>query len=132
MHVFLDTNILLDIVEQRMPFYSSSQSVLDRCDELGFDLFVAWHGLATAFYITAKKQGEPYATGMIRNLLSWATVSTVGHDEAKDALLYGIGDLKMLCKPPQPRLVRPHGWSPATRSDSPEVLCRASVQMIFC
>jgi predicted nucleic acid-binding protein len=92
MRVFLDTNILLDIVEQRMPFYPESQAVLDRCDELGVDLFVAWHGLATVFYITAKKKGEPYATGMIRNLLSWATVSTVGQPEVAEALGYGIAD----------------------------------------
>ncbi len=92
MRVFLDTNILLDIVEQRMPFYPESRAVLDRCDELDFDLYIAWHGLATVFYITAKKQSESYATEMIRNLLSWATVSTVGQDEAAEALLYGIRD----------------------------------------
>ncbi len=92
MRVFLDTNILLDIVEQRMPFYPESQAVLDRCDELGVELFVAWHGLATVFYITAKKKGEAYANSMIRNLFTWATVSTVGQDEAAEALGYGISD----------------------------------------
>ncbi len=33
MRVFLDTNILLDIVEQRLPFYTASQTVLDECDQ---------------------------------------------------------------------------------------------------
>lgn len=92
MRVFLDTNILLDIVEQRMPHYTASQAVLDECDQRGFEIFVAWHGLATVFYITAKKRGEPYAMQMIRDLLSWATVATVGQDEAQEALGYGITD----------------------------------------
>jgi predicted nucleic acid-binding protein len=92
MTIYLDTNILLDIVEQRMPFYVSSQAVLDRCDELGFDLKVGWHGLATLFYIIAKKQSESYASQMIRGLLSWATVATVGHGDATKALGYGILD----------------------------------------
>lgn len=92
MRVFLDTNILLDIVEQRLPFFADSQSVLDECDRQGFEVFVAWHGLATVFYITAKKCGEAYALEMIRDLLSWATVATVGQNEAQEALSYGIGD----------------------------------------
>ncbi len=92
MHVFLDTNILLDIVEQRMPHYPASLAVLERCDELGHDLFIAWHGLATIFYITARKQGESEANKMISLLLSWATVATVGHDEAQEAHGYGIAD----------------------------------------
>ncbi len=92
MRVFLDTNILLDIIEQRMPFYSDSRAVLDECDRRGFDISVAWHGLATVFYITARKQGEPYAMQMIKDLLSWATVATAGQTEAIDALGYGIAD----------------------------------------
>lgn len=92
MRVFLDTNILLDIVEQRPPFYTASQAVLDECDQRGFEIFVAWHGIATVFYITARKRGEVYALEMIRDLLTWATVATVGQDEAREALGYGITD----------------------------------------
>ncbi|MCX6849181.1 MAG: PIN domain-containing protein [Verrucomicrobia bacterium] len=92
MRVFLDTNILLDIVEQRLPFYTASQAVLDECDQRGFEIFVAWHGIATVFYITARKRGEVYALEMIRDLLAWATVATVGQDEAREALGYGITD----------------------------------------
>jgi len=86
MRVFLDTNILLDIVEQRMPHYTASQAILDECDKRGFEIFVAWHGLATVFYITAKKRGEPYALQMICDLLTWATVATVGQHEARKLL----------------------------------------------
>lgn len=53
---------------------------------------MAWHGLATVFYITAKKRGESYAQQMIRDLLTWATVATVGQNEAQEALVYGITD----------------------------------------
>ncbi len=92
MRVFLDTNILLDIIEQRMPFFTSSQAILDECDMQGIEVSVAWHGVATVFYITARKQGEAYALQMIQDLLSWTTVATVGHSEALSALGYGITD----------------------------------------
>lgn len=75
-----------------MPHYTASQAILDECDLRGFEIFVAWHGLATVFYITAKKRGEPYALQMIRDLLNWATVATVGQNEAQEALGYGIAD----------------------------------------
>ncbi|OYW74907.1 MAG: hypothetical protein B7Z37_15745 [Verrucomicrobia bacterium 12-59-8] len=92
MRVFLDTNILLDIVEQRMPFYTASQAVLNECDQRGFEISVAWHGLATLFYITAKRRGQAFAMQMMRDLLNWATVATVGQNEAQAALAYGIAD----------------------------------------
>jgi hypothetical protein len=92
MRVFLDTNILLDVIEQRRPFFVASQAVMDCCDKLGSETHIAWHGLATMFYITAKKQSEAYAFLMVRSLLSWATVATVGHQEAHAALGFGIND----------------------------------------
>lgn len=92
MRVFLDTNILLDIVEQRRPFYTASLAVLEAGDQRNFEFFVAWHGIATVFYITAKKRGDAYALLMIRDLLGWATVATVGQGEALNALSYGIMD----------------------------------------
>lgn len=69
-----------------------SQAVISECDEHGFEIFVAWHGVATVFYITAKKRGKIYALEMIGGLLAWATVATVGQEEAKEALGYGITD----------------------------------------
>lgn len=132
MRVFLDTNILLDIIEQRMPHYTASLAVLERGDDLNFELFVAWHGLATVFYITARKQGEAEATNMIRNLLTCATVSTVGHDEVKQALGYGITDYEDALQAAAANACAPHGLSLAMPLDSPEVRCRSSALTISC
>ncbi|WP_139373317.1 hypothetical protein [Prosthecobacter debontii] len=60
----------MNIIEQRMPHDTASQAVLDECDQRGFEIFVAWHGLATVFYITAKKRGELYAMQMMRGKVS--------------------------------------------------------------
>lgn len=94
MRVFLDTNILLDIVEERTPFFTDSQAVLDECDQRGHEIFIAWHGAATVFYITARKRGESFALQMMRDLLDWATIATVGQAEAMAALDYGITDFE--------------------------------------
>jgi predicted nucleic acid-binding protein len=90
--VFLDTNILLDIVEQREPFHTASQQVLERCDDLGFDLFVAAHGLATLFYLTARRAGTGAALAAVHQILGWAEVAPLGDVEARTAFGYGIAD----------------------------------------
>ena len=92
MRIFLDTNILLDIIEQRPPFFAASQQTLERCDALGFDLSVASHGLATLFYITERKAGNAAALAVIHQILSWAEVAPLGDPEARSALGYGIAD----------------------------------------
>lgn len=92
MRVFLDTNILLDVVEQRFPHAPPSQAMLDRCDSLGFDLLVAAHGLATLFYITRRKAGSATAMQVIHQILAWAEVAPLGDVEARRALGYGITD----------------------------------------
>lgn len=77
MRVFLDTNILLDVIENRPEFYEDSLSVLDRCDELAAETFIAWHALATAYYIIKRGRTKVEALAEIDNILSWADVAPV-------------------------------------------------------
>ena len=44
----LDTNILLDVLLNRPGLADESGAVIVRCAGLGAEMFVAWHGLATA------------------------------------------------------------------------------------
>ncbi|MBL9172625.1 MAG: PIN domain-containing protein [Verrucomicrobiales bacterium] len=92
MRVFLDTNILLDIVGRREPLDTASQQVLERCDALDFDLGVAGHGLATVFYLTGRTAGRASALAVVHQLLSWADVAPLGDAEARAALGFGIAD----------------------------------------
>jgi predicted nucleic acid-binding protein len=93
-NVFLDTNIILDIVERRQPFYDTSQAVLDLCDGSKYDMFIAWHGLATVFYFASRKSGRQQAKQSISDLLQTMRVATTGHDEAVTAMQYGFADLE--------------------------------------
>jgi predicted nucleic acid-binding protein len=90
--IFLDTNILLDIVEHRVPFSANSQMVLERCDSRGFELLISPHGLATIYYITERKSGGSTALSMVHQILGFASVATLGDGEARNALGYGMAD----------------------------------------
>lgn len=94
MRVFLDTNILLDLIEQRQPYYLASQAVLDTCDRNSFPVFIAWHSLSNIFYIFRRKAGADRAQALIQDLLAVMTVVSAGHAEALRAIRLGFVDLE--------------------------------------
>ena len=51
MRVFLDTNILLDILLNRADLVEESAAVILLCESSRYGMFIAWHGLATAYYL---------------------------------------------------------------------------------
>jgi predicted nucleic acid-binding protein len=44
MRAFLDTNILVDVLLNRPAFVADSESLILRCEALGAEMLVAWHG----------------------------------------------------------------------------------------
>jgi predicted nucleic acid-binding protein len=94
MAVFIDTNILLDVLEKRAPHHVDSEQVLVRCDQLQEPVFIAWHGLATAFYIYSRKVGEAAAHLALGQLLGSVSVAYTGQREAMRAFQLPISDLE--------------------------------------
>lgn len=94
MRVFLDTNILLDIIENRPGLAPGSQAALNRCDELGARVFIAWHTLATAYYIL--KRGRTFAEAMseVDRILSWAEIAPADTALAHRARSLGFDDFE--------------------------------------
>ncbi len=94
MHVFLDTNILLDVIEHRHPHCTSSQAVLDACDTASASVFLAWHSLSNAYYVYSKKAGHAAAHEALKEALDVMTVVSTGQPEALSAMELGFGDLE--------------------------------------
>ena len=59
MRVFVDTNILLDVIESRAGLVEESSAVLARAEALNAKLFIAWHSLTTIYYLN---QTQPFRT----------------------------------------------------------------------
>ena len=94
MRVFLDTNIIVDILAMRQPHFADSQAVMDRCTILQCEVFIAWHGLATAFYLLGTVIGETHAQTAMEGFLQNVTVATVGDSDARRAFALGFTDLE--------------------------------------
>lgn len=94
MRVFLDTNILLDVLMNRPGLVADSEAAILRCEALGAGMFVARHGLATAYYLLRRGRTEPEAMLEVDRILAWARVASAGDAEARQARSLGFSDFE--------------------------------------
>ncbi len=79
MTVFIDTNLVLDVMLENSAFFEESNSVLAYCDK-GYDFYISAASCTDIFYIVKKTLKDAEATKQImQNLLK--TVFVAGVDE---------------------------------------------------
>ncbi len=94
MRVFLDTNILLDVIEARPGLVEESTDVLTLAGHLHAELYLAWHGLATIYYLIRRRKSEVAAMKEIDQILSWASVAPVDSNSAARARILNFPDFE--------------------------------------
>jgi predicted nucleic acid-binding protein len=94
MRVFLDTNIILDVLLNRPGFVADSEAVMLRCEAGGHPMFIARHGMATAYYLLKRGRTEIEALGEIDKLLSWVCVADASDANARSARAMGFADFE--------------------------------------
>jgi hypothetical protein len=94
MRLFLDTNILIDIIEDRVEFAEDSTAVLILAEQMGASLSIAWHGLATAYYIIRRGRTEDAAMAEVDKILVWAEVAPVDSFSASRARSLQLPDFE--------------------------------------
>jgi predicted nucleic acid-binding protein len=77
MRVFLDTNVLLDVIEARPGLVEESSDVLTLAEGLQAELYIAWHSLATIYYLIRRGRSEQAAMAEIDKILAWANIAPV-------------------------------------------------------
>ncbi len=94
MRVLLDTNIVLDVLLNRPELVTDSVAVIQRCEEVGAEMFIAWHGIATAYYLLKRGRTEEEALVEIDKILAWAKVAAGSDSGARRARQLGFGDFE--------------------------------------
>lgn len=94
MRVFLDTNIVLDVLLNRPGLIAESEAVILRCEKAGDPMFIAWHGLATAYYLLRRGRTEAEAMQEVDKLLAWARVADAGDANARAAREFEFSDFE--------------------------------------
>lgn len=94
MRLFLDTNIVLDVLARREPWLPDSAAVLSLLEADGFEGVVAAHSITTLHYLCVKELGRERATLALLDLLKLVSVAPLDQDMILKAIALGWGDFE--------------------------------------
>ena len=108
--VFLDTNILVDLIADRKPFSKYSIEIFKKAEEKKIKLFTSSHSIATTHYLLKKYLEEKILRDVLYNLLDYVTIIAVDTDVLKKGLRSKHKDFE----------------------DSIQILCASTIEKIDC
>ncbi len=84
--VMLDLNLILDVLQEREPFYEASAALLAAAETGHIEGVVAAHSVTTLFYLIQKGQSSASARATITNLLQFLKIASVDQATIEQAL----------------------------------------------
>jgi predicted nucleic acid-binding protein len=84
--VFLDTNILVDLIADRRPFSKHAIEIFKSAEERKIQLYTSSHSIATTHYLLKKYVEEKELRAILSNLLEFLDVIPVNLDVLKKGL----------------------------------------------
>jgi predicted nucleic acid-binding protein len=108
--VFLDTNIIVDLIADRRPFSKHAIEIFNKAEEKKIEIFTSSHSIATTHYLLKKYLDEKPLREVLYNLLDYLTVVPVDIDVLKKGLRSKHKDFE----------------------DAIQILCASSIKKIDC
>jgi len=84
--VFLDTNIIVDLIADRKPFSRYAIQIFQKAEADEIQLFTSSHSIATTHYLLKKYLEEKKLRDVLYDLLDYLTVIAVDVDILKKSL----------------------------------------------
>jgi predicted nucleic acid-binding protein len=91
---FFDLNIILDVLQNREPFYEASAQLLAYAETGKIQGFIAPHSLTTLFYLVSKDQSAAKARATITNLLQFLSVAKIDQSTIEQAMSLAYRDFE--------------------------------------
>ena len=85
-HIFIDTDIILDFLGDRKPFSKHASLIFINAEQKEFKLYTSSNSITTAYYILCKLTDEQHARNLIAGLFEYVTVIAVTETILKQAL----------------------------------------------
>lgn len=108
--VFLDTNIIVDLIADRKPFSKFAIEIFQLAEENKLQIFTSSHSIATTHYLLKKYLDEKSLREVLYNLLDFITIIAVDSDIIKKGLRSNHKDFE----------------------DALQILCASSIENINC
>jgi predicted nucleic acid-binding protein len=77
MKLFLDTNIMLDLLGERIPFYDSIAKIATLADKGEISLIVSALSYSTVFYLLSKYEGKDKVKEKLRKFMIISEIASV-------------------------------------------------------
>ncbi len=94
MKLFIDTNVVLDVLAQREPWFRDSARLLAHIEQGGATGHIAAHTLTTLHYLLAKHLGQQKTAAVLIDLTAMLRVEPVDHAVLQQALALGWRDFE--------------------------------------
>ena len=86
MVVLIDTNILLDFLLHRSPYYEDAENIMQRCSDGSIQGYIAFHSVSNIFFILHRFVNETTRRTMLKKLCKVVKVTAVSHEEVEKAI----------------------------------------------
>ena len=94
MKILLDTNIVLDVLMDRMPFSDDAVELFSKVEDGTIIGYLCSTTITTVYYLASKTLGTPRAQEEIKKLLNLFEVSPVNRQVLESALVVDFSDFK--------------------------------------
>lgn len=94
MKILLDTNIVLDVLMDRIPFADSAAALFSKVEDGTIIGYLCGTTVTTVYYLAAKVIGAPRAQEEIKKLLTLFEVAPVNRQLLESALGAGFSDFE--------------------------------------
>lgn len=94
MKLFIDTNVVLDVLAQREPWFADSARLLAHIEQGGASGHIAAHTLTTLHYLLARHLGQQKTAAVLIELTTLIRVEPVDHQILQQALALGWRDFE--------------------------------------
>lgn len=94
MKILVDTNVILDIVLERQPFFEHSAQLLQNAAQLHLELFLTATTITDLYYIVRKAKDRQTSLDFIRDLLNVVEISAVDKSVVEQALQLDLTDFE--------------------------------------
>ena len=85
MRVLIDTNVVIDFLTTREPFYKAASSVMEKCANGELDGYIAFHSIPNLWYIL-RKTPEEKRREWLMDVCGILRVKGASHDEVLKAI----------------------------------------------
>jgi len=86
MVVLIDTNVALDFLTMRQPYYEDARTVLQLCAGDKTKGYIAFHSIPNIFYILRKSHSAAVRRVMLKKLCCVLQIAAASHEKVCDAI----------------------------------------------